>query len=80
MEMAVRETGPLSDETRLRRTKRRLNGMAHTAGFSDPPTRGRFTRTLALVDAALRVWEAKQPRRASVWRNNRLIRQPVRTA
>jgi len=51
------------------RAKRRLNGMADTAGRAEPPTRARWTRTLALLDAALKVWEANQPRRASVWRN-----------
>ena len=60
---------PDGDETPVRRANRRLNGMAETAGLPDPPTRGRLTRTLALLDAALRVWEANQPRRASVWRH-----------
>ena len=42
-----------------RRTRRRNIGMAATAGMSDPPTRGSFTRTLALLRAALRAWEAR---------------------
>jgi len=42
-----------------RRTRRRNNGMATTAGMSDPPARSSFTRTLALLRAALRAWEAK---------------------
>src|SRR5436309_4599333 len=70
MGLAITETGPQPNGTRPRRANRRLNGMAQTAGFSERPTRGRFTRTLALVDAALRVWEANQPRRTTVWRNN----------
>ena len=60
---------PDNGETRVRRANRRLNGMAETAGLPDPPTRGRLTRTLALLDAALRVWEANQPRHAPVWRH-----------
>src|ERR1043166_2056884 len=54
---------------RTPRANRRFNGMAAKAGLPDPPTRGRLTRTLALLDAALRVWGANHlPRRESVWR------------
>jgi hypothetical protein len=51
-----------------RRMRRRNIGMAGTAGVSDPPTRGSFTRTLALLRAALRAWEA---------RNEHLLTRPV---
>jgi hypothetical protein len=58
-----------AEQSRQRRANRRLNGMGTKAGVPDPPTRGRFTRTLAMLDAALRVWESHHnPRRASVWR------------
>ena len=70
MRRGIEEIGPLCGETRARRANRRLNGMAQTAGLPDPPRRGRLARTLALLDAALRVWEANQPRRATVWRHN----------
>jgi hypothetical protein len=54
------------------RANRQTNGMGTRAGVPDPPTRGRFTRSLALLDAALRVWETNHcPRRASVWRHTR---------
>ena len=69
MRPGIKQTGPLCGETPVRRANRRLNGMAETAGLPDPPTRGRLTRTLALLDAALRVWEANQPRHAPVWRH-----------
>lgn len=63
------EAASSSGKDRTPRANRRFNGMAATAGLPDPPTRGRFTRTLALLDAALRVWEANHlPRRQSVWR------------
>lgn len=61
----------LRDEPPARRANRRLNGMADTAGLPDPPTRGRLTRTLALLNAALKVWETNQPRRAAAWRDKR---------
>jgi hypothetical protein len=51
-----------------RRARRRNNGMAATTGVADPPTRGSFTRTLALLRAALRAWEA---------RNEHLLNRPV---
>lgn len=43
----------------VRRTRRRLNGMAVTAGVTPLPARDQFTRTLQLLRAALRLWEAK---------------------
>ncbi len=51
-----------------RRARRRNNGMAATTGVADPPSRGSFTRTLALLRAALRAWEA---------RNEHLLNRPV---
>jgi len=66
MRSGIKRTRPLCDKTPVRRANRRLNGMAETAGLPDPPKRGRLMRTLALIDAALRVWEANQPRRAAV--------------
>jgi hypothetical protein len=71
MESGAKQQGPLCGETPARRANRRLNGMAAKTGIPDPPTRGRLTRTLALLDAALRVWEANQPRHAPVWRQKR---------
>src|SRR5919106_6971454 len=69
MRSGIKQTTPLGGETPTRRANRRLNGMGESAGVPDPPVRGRLTRTLALLDAALKVWEANQPRRASVWRH-----------
>lgn len=71
MTTETEEAGTPSHAARPRRANRRLNGMGKTAGLPDPPTRGKLTRTLALLDAALRVWETDQPQRASVWRRNR---------
>ena len=68
--MGAEEGDMASPATKVRapRAKRRLNGMGTTAGLPDPPIRGRLTRTIALLDAALRVWEANHlPRRESVW-------------
>jgi hypothetical protein len=63
------KTAPLSENGGVRRANRRLNGMGTKAGVPDPPARGRFTRTLALLNAALRVWEANHSRRpiSSPW-------------
>ena len=69
MNSGIKQTGPLGGETAARRANRRLNGMGARAGVPDPPMRGRLTRTLALLDAALRVWEANQPRPPAVWRH-----------
>jgi hypothetical protein len=69
MRSGVKQTRQVGGEPPVRRANRRLNGMAETAGLPDPPTRGRFTRTIALLDAALRVWESNQPRKTTVWRN-----------
>jgi hypothetical protein len=43
--------------------------MAATAGISSTPKVEPITRTLALLTAALRVWEARNghPRTRSVW-------------
>ena len=69
MEGAEGDTASSPRKERTPRANRRLNGMAASAGLPDPPMRGRLTRTLALLDAALRVWEANHlPRRESVWR------------
>jgi hypothetical protein len=44
--------------------------MGTKAGVPDPPKRGKLMRTLALVDAAVRLWETSRPRKkASVWRH-----------
>jgi hypothetical protein len=43
----------------VRRMRRRENGMATTAGISTIPKREPITRTLALLEAALRLWEAR---------------------
>ncbi len=52
------------------RTRRRDNGMAMTAGVSKPSGRERFSRSLALIRAALQVWEAKHgySQHGSPWR------------
>ena len=68
MRSGIEQRGPLRGGPRPRRANRKLNGMAETAGLADPPTRGRLTRTLALLKAALRVWETNHPPRAKVWR------------
>ena len=68
MRMEAEQAGALTPKGGARRTKRKLNGMAATSGLADPPTRARLTRTLALLNAALRVWETNHPRRAKVWR------------
>ena len=76
MGSAVGQTG-LTKGTVAPRTKRRLNGMGNKAGVPDRPIRGHFMRTVALIDAALRVWEAKKRVRpvASVWRRPRSNRE-----
>jgi hypothetical protein len=53
-----------------RRMRRRDNGMAATAGISSAPKVEPITRTLALLAAALRVWEARNGhlQTRSVWR------------
>jgi hypothetical protein len=53
-----------------RRMRRRDNGMASTAGISSAPKVEPITRTLALLSAALRAWEARNEhlRSRSVWR------------
>ena len=73
MGAAVERTGELTSTASAPRTKRRLNGMGTRAGIADPPIRGQFMRTIALLDAALRVWEAKNRIHpvSSVWRRPR---------
>jgi hypothetical protein len=53
-----------------RRMRRRDNGMATTAGISSSPKVEPIARTLALLTAALRAWEARNEhlRSRSVWR------------
>ena len=53
-----------------RRMRRRDNGMAATAGISSAPKVEPITRTLALLAAALRAWEARNDhlRTRNVWR------------
>src|SRR3954468_21648895 len=67
----------LTRDTSAPRTKRRLNGMGTKAGIPDRPIRGQFMRTIALIDAALRVWEAKKRLGpvSSVWRRPRNNRE-----
>jgi hypothetical protein len=64
--------GQKGKKTAERRTRRRDNGMAVTAGVSPLPTRDQLTRTLQLLRAALRLWEAKHERLESprVWRKD----------
>jgi hypothetical protein len=70
MEAEVGEAGGLSTNGPARRANRRLNGMGTKAGVPDPPKRGKLMRTLALVDAAIRVWETNnRQKRAPVLRN-----------
>lgn len=53
-----------------RRTRRRDNGMAKTAGVSHVPRRDRLSRTLQLLRAALRLWEVRHEHLQAprVWR------------
>jgi hypothetical protein len=55
-----------------RRARRRENGMALKAGVSPLPTRDRLTRTVQLLRAALRLWEAKHEhlQRPRSWRKH----------
>ena len=57
------------DKTKRQRSRRTRQGMATTSGNSQPVKRDSIMRTIAIIDAALRFWEAKQtggPMR-SVW-------------
>ncbi|MFL6539721.1 MAG: hypothetical protein ACJ8HU_03080 [Chthoniobacterales bacterium] len=58
---------------RERRTRRRENGMAEVAGIARPPQHDRVMRSMALLKAALRVWEAKhlQSKVRSPWQRRR---------
>ena len=51
--------GQKGKKAAVRRTRRRDNGMARTAGVSKAPRRDRLTRTLQLLRAALRLWEVR---------------------
>ena len=60
---------PTAKKERARRARRSDNGMAVTAGVSKMPRREKFSRSVALLRAALEVWEAKHGvQRASVWK------------
>jgi hypothetical protein len=63
---------PKGKKGTVRRARRRLNGMAVTAGVTPLPTRDQFTRTLQLLRAALRLWEAKNAHQQAprVWRRD----------
>ena len=54
----------------VRRTRRKENGMAMTAGIARAPRRDRLTRTLQLLRAALRLWEVRHAHLEAprVWR------------
>jgi hypothetical protein len=70
---AKRELGKMARKEKKearRRMRRRDNGMAATAGISSAPQVEPITRTLALLAAALRVWEARNGhlQTRSVWR------------
>ena len=62
--------GQNGKKTAARRTRRRDNGMAMTAGISHAPRRDRLTRTLQLLRAALRLWEVRHEHLQAprVWR------------
>ena len=55
-----------------RRARRRQTGRATTAGVAPLPSRDQFSRTLQLLRAALRLWEAKNEhlRSVRVWRRD----------
>ncbi len=54
---------------RARRARRNEIGMAATAGIAKTPPREKFSRSVALLRAALEVWEAKHGgKTASVWK------------
>ncbi len=62
-------TEQTSNKQRARRARRSENGMAVTAGVSKTPRREKFSRSVALLRAALEVWEAKHGvQTASVWK------------
>jgi hypothetical protein len=69
MKSDIKQMDTFCSETPARRARSRLNAREETAGVPDPPARGRWTRTVALLDAALKVWEANQPKSPSVWRH-----------
>ena len=67
MEAGAGKPAVLAKRERVRRANRRLNGMGTKAGLPDPPKRGYIGRTIALLDAALRVWETKNRPITPVW-------------
>jgi len=48
-----------SGEERAKRARRKLNGMAETAGMRNAPGEERLMGTKTLLDAALRAWETR---------------------
>jgi hypothetical protein len=71
--MAPPKAAAVGDQPRPRRSNRRLNGRAEKAGLPEPPKRGRLCRDLALIDAALRLWQARtRLPTAAVWKGNEL--------
>ena len=62
--------GQTGKKAAVQRARRRDNGMARTAGVSPLPKRDRLTRTLQLLRAALRLWEARHEhlQAPQVWR------------
>jgi hypothetical protein len=63
------QTALASKKERARRARRRENGMAMTAGVSKKPAAERFSGSMALLRAALQVWETKHGfHSGSVWR------------
>ena len=66
-------------KTAVRRTRRRDNGMAKTAGISRAPRRDRLTRTLQLLRAALRLWEVRHEHLQAprVWRKELVAAREV---
>ena len=57
------------NKEQARRARRSENGMALTAGVSKTARREKFSRSVALLRAALEVWEAKHGvQTASVWK------------
>ena len=62
-------TEPKAKTERARRARRSENGMAVAAGVSKMPPREKLSRSVALLRAALEVWEAKHGvKTASVWK------------
>ena len=62
--------GQKGKKAAVRRTRRKENGMAMTAGIARTARRDRLTRTLQLLRAALRLWEVRHAHLETprVWR------------